>query len=121
VLARGIRDMVRVTDARMSGTSFGTVFLHVAPEAAVGGPISLVRNGDMISVDAERGTIELEVSPEELSRRRNEMPAPPAPTRGYVSLYNAHVMQAPDGCDFDFLAGVPGVTPRLIEPVVGRS
>ncbi len=121
VLARGIRDMVRVTDARMSGTSFGTVFLHVAPEAAVGGPISLVRNGDMIAVDAEHGTIELEVSPEELSRRRNEMPTPPAPTRGYVSLYNAHVMQAPDGCDFDFLAGVPGVTPRLIEPVVGRS
>jgi dihydroxy-acid dehydratase len=121
VLARGVSDMVRVTDARMSGTSFGTVFLHVAPEAAVGGPIALVRSGDMIAVDADAGTITLEVEEAELSRRRNELATRPSPTRGYISFYNAHVMQAPDGCDFDFLAGTPGVTPRLIEPVVGRS
>ena len=121
VLAKGITDMVRVTDARMSGTSFGTVFLHVAPEAAVGGALSLVRDGDMISVDADAGVITLEVDEEELSRRRNEAATPPTQTRGYISFYSQHVMQAPDGCDFDFLAGTPGETPRLIEPVVGRS
>jgi len=121
VLARGITDMVRVTDARMSGTSFGTVFLHAAPEAAIGGPIALVRDGDIIAVDADAGTIHLEVDETELLRRRNELASPAAPTRGYISFYNAHVMQAPDGCDFDFLAGSPGETPRLVEPVVGRS
>lgn len=121
VLARGITDMVRVTDARMSGTSFGTVFLHVAPEAAVGGPLSLVRSGDVIIVDADAGTIELEVDETEMSRRRNEITPQPVVTRGYISFYNTHVLQAPDGCDFDFLAGSPGVAPRLIEPVVGRS
>ncbi len=121
VLAKGVTDMVRVTDARMSGTSFGTVFLHVAPEAAVGGPLSLVRDGDMISVDADAGTIHLEVDEAELSRRRNEVATPPTPSRGYISFYTQHVMQAPDGCDFDFLAGTPGQTPRLVEPVVGRS
>jgi dihydroxy-acid dehydratase len=121
VLARGITDMVRVTDARMSGTSFGTVYVHVAPEAAVGGLISLVRAGDIIAVDADAGTIHLEVDEAELSRRRNESSPPSLPTRGYISFYSAHVMQAPDGCDFDFLAGTPGESPRLIEPVVGRS
>jgi len=121
VLARGVTDMVRVTDARMSGTSFGTVFLHCAPEAAVGGPLGLVRNGDMISVDADAGTLQVEVDDQELSRRRNEMAISTPPTRGYISFYSAHVMQAPQGCDFDFLAGTPGVPPRLIEPVVGRS
>ena len=75
----------------------------------------------MIAVDADAGMITLEVDEAELSRRRNEVATRPSPTRGYISFYNAHVMQAPDGCDFDFLAGTPGVTPRLIEPVVGRS
>jgi len=121
VLAKGITDMVRVSDARMSGTSFGTVYVHVAPESAVGGLISLVRTGDMIAVDADAGTIHLEVDEAELSRRRNESSPPLLPTRGYISFYSAHVMQAPDGCDFDFLAGTPGESPRLIEPVVGRS
>ena len=121
VLARGVRDMVRVTDARMSGTSFGTVFLHVSPEAAVGGPLALVRDGDMIRVDADAGVIELEVDEAELSRRRNDWTPPPAPGRGYISFYNDHVTQAPQGCDFDFLAGRPGQPPRLEEPVVGRS
>ena len=121
VLARGITDMVRVTDARMSGTSFGTVFLHAAPEGAVGGPIGLVRDGDMIAVDADAGTLHLEVDETELSRRRNEFRAPLSPARGYIAFYNDHVMQAPEGCDFDFLAGTPGQAPRLDEPVVGRS
>jgi dihydroxy-acid dehydratase len=121
VLAQGVSDMVRVSDARMSGTSFGTVFLHVAPEAAVGGTIGLVNDGDVISVDADAGRIELEVGEAELNARRSR-PATPRPIRrGYLSLYAAHVQQAPDGCDFDFLAGTPGQPPRLEEPVVGRS
>ncbi len=121
VLSQGVVDMVRVSDARMSGTSFGTVFLHVAPEAAVGGTIGLVNDGDIISVDADGGRIDLEVDDAELDARRSR-PAPPQPTRrGYLSLYAAHVQQAPDGCDFDFLAGTPGQAPRLEEPVVGRS
>jgi dihydroxy-acid dehydratase len=121
VVAQGITDMVRVTDARMSGTSFGTVFLHAAPEAAVGGAIGLVVDGDMIAVDADAGTIHLEVDEAELARRRAAQPVAPTAGRGYLSFYNAHVLQAPQGCDFDFLAGTPGQTPRLVEPVVGRS
>jgi len=105
----------------MSGTSFGTVFLHVAPEAAVGGAIGLVESGDMISVDADAGTIDLEVDEPELSRRRERTAWNIRSDRGYQAMYLAHVQQAPDGCDFDFLAGSPGVTPRLEEPVVGRS
>jgi len=123
LLASGVTDMVRVTDARMSGTSYGTVFVHVAPEGAVGGPIGLVRDGDMISVDADAGTIELEVSDAELAQRasaRTDEPSIP-PMRGYVEFYRRHVSQAPEGCDFDFLAQPRGVAPRLVEPVVGRS
>ena len=88
--AAGVRDMVRVTDARMSGTSFGTVFLHVAPEAAVGGPLALVRDGDMISVDAAAGVLDLDVGPEELARRRAAWSAPASPhLRGWPALYRA--------------------------------
>ncbi|HUX03972.1 MAG TPA: dihydroxy-acid dehydratase [Acidimicrobiales bacterium] len=121
LLAGGVRDMVRVTDARMSGTSFGTVFLHVAPEGAVGGAIGLVRDGDLIEVDADAGTVHVEVSDEELERRRDEAGATGGPSRGYVALYRRHVTQAPAGCDFDFLALAAGATPQLDEPVVGRS
>ncbi len=121
LLARGITDMVRVTDARMSGTSFGTVYLHVAPEGAVGGAIGLVRDGDMIHVDAERGVIELEVDETELAVRRSAAPAPTRTERGYVELYRRHVTQATDGCDFDFLVLPAGESPTLVEPVVGRS
>jgi dihydroxy-acid dehydratase len=121
VLRSGVTDMVRVTDARMSGTSFGTVFLHAAPEAAVGGAIGLVESGDVIDVDADAGTISLEVDEDELTRRRARTVWKTPATRGYVSMYLEHVQQAPDGCDFDFLAGTPGVPPRLDEPVVGRS
>jgi dihydroxy-acid dehydratase len=121
LLARGITDMVRVTDARMSGTSFGTVFVHVAPEAAAGGVIGLVRDGDMIRVDADQGIIELEVSDEELATRATSWFAPADEARGYTGLYRRHVSQAPEGCDFDFLVQPRGQEPRLVEPVVGRS
>lgn len=121
LLERGVTDMVRVTDARMSGTSFGTVFLHVAPEAALDGVIGLVRDGDFIAVDADAGTIDLEVSPEELAERRRPRDQTRPAARGYVELYRRHVTQAPVGCDFDFLALEPGQRPFLAEPVVGRS
>ena len=121
LLARGVTDMVRVTDARMSGTSFGTVFLHAAPEAAIGGPIGLVRDGDMIRVDADAGVLELEVSEDELEMRAHQWWEPVSEARGYTGLFQRHVTQAPDGCDFDFLVQPRGQAPRLDEPVVGRS
>jgi dihydroxy-acid dehydratase len=118
----GVTDMVRVTDARMSGTSFGTVLLHVAPEAAVGGPLALVRDGDMISLDVTAGRLDLDVPDAELSSRRAELPAPPRRhLRGWPALYAEHVMQAPDGCDLDFLRAPTPAHRTFIEPVVGRS
>jgi dihydroxy-acid dehydratase len=121
LLQRGVTDMVRVSDARMSGTSFGTVYLHVSPEAAVGGALGLVKDGDLIHVDADAGVIELEVDEDELATRRRATRLPSAGSRGYVDLYRRHVSQAPQGCDFDFLAQPTGQAPRLVEPVVGRS
>lgn len=121
LLERGITDMVRVTDARMSGTSFGTVFLHVAPEAAVDGPIGLVRDGDLITVDADAGRLDVAISVEEMAARRGQRDQFRPTTRGYVELYRRHVNQAPAGCDFDFLALERGQRPHLDEPVVGRS
>jgi dihydroxy-acid dehydratase len=120
--AAGVTDMVRVTDARMSGTSFGTVFLHAAPEAAVGGPLALVADGDMISVDAEAGSICLEVPGEDLARRRAAWAPPASPhLRGWPALYRDHVLQAPEGCDLDFLRAPTAAHRRFVEPVVGRS
>jgi dihydroxy-acid dehydratase len=121
LLDRGVTDMVRVTDARMSGTSFGTVFLHVAPEGAADGPIGLVRDGDVITVDADAGLIDVAISPEEMAERRGARDQTRSTRRGYVELYRRHVTQAPAGCDFDFLALEPGQRPHLDEPVVGRS
>ena len=121
LLERGITDMVRVTDARMSGTSYGTVFLHVAPEGAVGGAIGLVRDGDFITVDADGGRINVELSDDQLTARREEGDVTAPLRRGYVELYRRHVNQAPAGCDFDFLALEQGKRPHLDEPVVGRS
>ncbi|MDA8266471.1 MAG: dihydroxy-acid dehydratase [Actinomycetota bacterium] len=119
---KGVRDMVRVTDARMSGTSYGTVVLHVAPEAAVGGPLALVRDGDAIRVDVENGSLELLVCDEELERRRAEWaPAPVSDIRGWVALYREHVTQAPRGCDLDFLEAPTPAHRVVVEPVVGRS
>jgi L-arabonate dehydrase len=106
LLARGITDMVRISDARMSGTAYGTVVLHVAPEAAVGGPLALVRNGDAIALDVESRSLHLEVLEAELSRRRAEWQAPPCNALpGYQTLYVQHTLQADRGCDFDFLVG----------------
>ncbi len=101
--ARGVTDMVRISDARMSGTAFGTIVLHVAPEAAVGGPLALVRSGDRIMLDVDAKTLNLLVTEEELSRRRQHWKPPVLPDRGYYRLYLDHVQQAPLGCDFDFL------------------
>jgi dihydroxy-acid dehydratase len=103
---KGVKDMVRISDARMSGTAFGTIVLHISPEAAAGGPLALVRSGDRISLDAGNRRIDLLVSPEELARRRDDWrpPAPPkGAERGYLKLHLAHVQQADQGCDFDFL------------------
>jgi len=109
ILRKGITDMVRISDARMSGTAYGAVVLHVAPESAVGGPLALVRNGDMITLDTEGRKLSLEVSDEELeSRRRAWTPPPQGESRGYARLYVEHVLQADKGCDFDFLVGASG-------------
>jgi dihydroxy-acid dehydratase len=121
LLEAGVTDMVRVTDARMSGTSYGTVFLHVAPEGAADGPIGLVRDGDVITVDADAGRLDVAISDEEMAVRRARRDLTRPIRRGYVELYRRHVTQAPAGCDFDFLALEPGQRPHLDEPVVGRS
>jgi dihydroxy-acid dehydratase len=109
LLKRGITDMVRISDARMSGTAYGTVVLHCAPEAAIGGPLALVENGDSITLDVHSRSLNLNVSEEELARRRARVKpvAAPAP-RGYVKLYVEHVLQANEGADLDFLVGGHG-------------
>lgn len=105
---QGVKDMVRISDARMSGTAFGTIVLHITPEAAIGGPLALVRTGDRIALDVEARSLELLVEAEELARRAAEAPPPrPAPRRGYAKLFHDTVLQADRGCDFDFLAGPP--------------
>jgi dihydroxy-acid dehydratase len=109
VLKRGITDMVRISDARMSGTAYGTVVLHTSPEAAAGGPLALVRNGDMIQLDVAGRRLHLEVSDEELARRRTQWKAPTPPfDSGYQKLYVDHVLQADKGADLDFLVGTRG-------------
>jgi len=106
LVEKGIKDMVRVSDARMSGTAFGTVVLHVAPEANAGGNLALVKTGDIIQLSASNGILELEVSEEELAeRRKNWQPDAPHYSRGYAKLYIDHVMQADEGADLDFLVG----------------
>jgi dihydroxy-acid dehydratase len=115
LLQQGVRDMVRVSDARMSGTSYGACVLHVAPESHIGGPLALVRDGDLVSLDVPGRSIELQVSPEELERRRAEwIPPKPHYARGFGALYLKHVTQADQGCDFDFLeAGPPTPDPEI--------
>ncbi len=109
ILKRGITDMVRISDARMSGTAYGTVVLHTAPEAAVGGPLALVQDGDMIELDVEGRKLHLDVSEEEIARRRAAWVPPEEPTgRGWARLYHDHVNQADQGCDLDFLVGGSG-------------
>ena len=109
LLKRGITDMIRISDARMSGTAFGTVVLHVAPEAALGGPLALVQNGDEIELDVLNRRLDLMVSPEELAERKKKWSPPPAPaTRGWERLYYDHVTGADTGVDLDFLVGKSG-------------
>ena len=104
--AAGVKDMVRISDARMSGTAFGTIVLHVTPEAAAGGPLALVRTGDRIRLSVKERRVDLLVDEAELARRRAALPAsPPLAERGYAKLYQDHVLQADGGCDFDFLRG----------------
>lgn len=106
ILQMGARDMVRISDSRMSGTAFGTAVLHIAPEAAVGGPLAAVRSGDMITLDTPNRRLDLMVPEDEIARRLEEwVPIPARTTRGYTKLYVDHVSQASDGCDFDFLEG----------------
>ncbi len=113
---QGVKDMVRISDARMSGTAFGTIVLHIAPESAAGGPLGLVQNGDLIALDVEKRRIDLLVDDAELERRREAARLSPpigaaaAPERGYAALFHRTVLQADEGCDFDFL--VPGRAPR---------
>jgi len=109
LLEAGVKDMVRISDARMSGTAFGTTVLHVAPESAAGGPLALVQTGDTITLDVERRLLHLHVDDAELERRRRAWkPDPPIATRGWSKLYIDHVMQANTGCDLDFLVGSSG-------------
>ena len=104
LLEAGVKDMVRMSDARMSGTAYGTIILHIAPEAAVGGPLALVRTGDKIKLSVKDRTLDLLVDEAELAKRRKEArPAGHDPARGYDKLFRENVMQAPDGCDFEFL------------------
>ncbi len=117
LVKRGVRDMVRISDARMSGTSYGACILHVAPESFVGGPLALVRTGDPISIDVPARKISLDVSDEELARRRAALPAPkPRYERGYGWMFSRHIKQADEGCDFDFLEtrfGTPVEEPSI--------
>jgi len=107
--------MVRISDARMSGTHYGTCILHVSPEAAVGGPLALVRSGDTIELDVAARRLHLDVGDDELAQRRAAWQAPADPyARGFVRLYRDHVTQAHEGCDFDFLQG----TAATAEPVI---
>jgi dihydroxy-acid dehydratase len=109
ILRKGITDMVRISDARMSGTAYGTVVLHTAPEAAAGGPLAVVRNGDTIELDVPNRRLQLHISDEELARRLASWTAPPPPmSSGYWKLYVDHVLQADEGVDLDFLVGKRG-------------
>jgi dihydroxyacid dehydratase/phosphogluconate dehydratase len=110
-----VRDMVRISDARMSGTSYGTCVLHVAPEAHVGGPLALVRDGDLVELDVHARRLDLHVDAAELERRRGEWSPPPGHfSRGYGQLFTEHITQADQGCDFDFLHGAGGAAEPAI-------
>lgn len=109
LLKKGVRDLIRISDGRMSGTAAGTVILHVSPESAVGGVLALVQNGDMIELDVEKRKLHLDISDEELQKRKANWKAPePVATRGYVKFYIDHVQQAHLGADLDLLRGGSG-------------
>ena len=111
LLRRGVRDMVRISDARMSGTAYGTCVLHVSPESYAGGPLAFVRDGDGVKLDIPNRQLDLLVPDDEIARRRAEWKPPaPADQRGYLALYRERVTQAHEGCDFDFLSRAGTVT-----------
>jgi dihydroxy-acid dehydratase len=117
LVKQGVRDMVRISDARMSGTSYGACVLHVAPESFVGGPLALVKTGDLITIDVAARSINLEVSDAELAKRRAALAKPePRYERGYGWMFSRHIRQANEGCDFDFLEtsfGAPAGEPAI--------
>ncbi|MCQ0016501.1 dihydroxy-acid dehydratase domain-containing protein [Actinomadura madurae] len=120
--AEGVTDMVRISDARMSGTSFGTCVLHVAPEAAAGGPLAAVRDGDIVTLDVSRRLLEVDLPPEVIAERiAAREPQPTRHHRGWPALYQEHVLQAPEGADFDFLVPRTAEALPFVDPVVGRS
>jgi len=122
LLEQGVTDVVRISDSRMSGTSYGTVVLHVSPESAAGGTLALVQNGDPIELDVERHRLELLIEPAELERRRRSWQPPASPhRRGFPRFYIDHVLQAHEGADFDFLRPRSDEDLRFVEPIVGRS
>jgi dihydroxy-acid dehydratase len=122
LLQQGVTDMVRISDSRMSGTSYGTVVIHISPEAAAGGLLALVQNGDRIELDVARRRLELLVDSSELDRRRQSWSPPATPhRRGYPRFYIDHVLQAHEGADFDFLRPRSDDDLDFIEPIVGRS
>jgi dihydroxy-acid dehydratase len=115
LLQKGVRDVLRISDSRMSGTSYGACVLHVAPEAAVGGPLALVKEGDIIELDVETRKLNVLVSEEELAKRRAAWVPPKTQfPRGYGQMFLAHIKQANEGCDFDFLEG----TAKIPEPAI---
>lgn len=122
LLRQGVRDMVRISDARMSGTSYGTVVLHAAPESAVGGPLAMVRTGNPICLDVARRRLDVLIPEEELQARLAQW-SPPLRRhlRGYPRLYLDHVLQAHEGCDFDFLRPDSDEALPFVLPQVGRS
>ena len=117
LLSQGVTDMVRITDGLMSGTGFGTVVLHVAPESAVGGPLSRLRDGDMVSLDAYAGSLSVSAD----LTAREPVPPPVHDRRGWPVLHRMHVLQAPEGCDYDFLVAWTPDQLAFVEPVIGRS
>jgi dihydroxy-acid dehydratase len=121
LLGQGVRDMLRVSDGRMSGTSFGTVVLHVAPESAAGGALGRVRDGDLIEFDLAQRRLDVLVDPAELASRPVPPPAASVHLRGWPRLYRDHVQQAPQGADLDFLTAPTQASRRFVEPTVGRS
>lgn len=122
LLAQGVTDMVRISDARMSGTSFGTCILHVSPESAVGGPLGIVEDGDLIAIDVPSGKIDLLIDDSTREARISRWKTPSsAHLRGWPALYQQHVLQADEGCDLDFLRPTSPEMRRFVPPVVGRS
>jgi dihydroxyacid dehydratase/phosphogluconate dehydratase len=120
LLDRGVTDMLRITDGRMSGTSFGTVVLHVSPESAVSGPLAKLMDGDVVTLDAPAGELTVEVEPNAFAARRPVLPTP-VDLRGWPVLHRQHVTQAPEGCDYDFLQAHTPEQLLFAEPVIGRS